>query len=44
MHFWHLFKSLEDKRGIVSSFSKRKKGEKRGREGEACTGSFRSHF
>ena len=44
MHFWDLFKSLEDKRGIVSSSSKRKRGEKRGREGEACTGSFRSHF
>ena len=29
--FWNCFKLEKDKRGIVSSSSKRKKGEKRGR-------------
>ena len=32
-HFWNYFKLEKHKRGIVSSSSKRKKGEKRGGEG-----------
>ena len=38
-HFWNCFKLENDKRGIVSSSSKRKKGEKRER-GESYTGSL----
>ena len=41
--FWNCFKLEKNKRGIVSSYSKCKKGEKRGRAGESYR-RLGSHF
>ena len=38
--FWNCFKLEKDKRGIMSSSSKKEKREKNVRGGESCTGSL----